>query len=113
MRDPQATLRRSGISWWDTNRPLDSRICENAKNAVGGTRPSFVNGEDTTEMPLEARRAQLAQVVEKTGLLLSLQLPGSVQDIVRTVRAMQLDVSSPSARTLNMRPVNDPAPGRS
>lgn len=50
-----------------------------------------LNGKDMTDMPLEVRRVQLAPVIEKSGLLLSLQLPGSVADIVNTVRAMQLE----------------------
>jgi bifunctional non-homologous end joining protein LigD len=50
-----------------------------------------LNGEDMTAMPLEARRATLVGVIEKCGLLLSLQLPGSVADIVKTVRAMRLE----------------------
>jgi bifunctional non-homologous end joining protein LigD len=40
---------------------------------------------------LKARRPKLARVIEKSGLLLSVELPGSVQDIVNTVRAMQLE----------------------
>jgi bifunctional non-homologous end joining protein LigD len=44
-----------------------------------------------TAMPFEARRAKLTGVVEKSGLLLSLRLPGSVADIVETVRAMRLE----------------------
>ena len=50
-----------------------------------------LNGEDTTALPLKARRAKLVQVIEKSGLLVSLELPGSVADIVSTVRAMQLE----------------------
>lgn len=50
-----------------------------------------LNGEDTTALPLKMRRAKLGQVIEKSGLLLSLELPGSVADIVSTVRAMQLE----------------------
>jgi bifunctional non-homologous end joining protein LigD len=50
-----------------------------------------LNGEDTTALALKARRAKLVQVIEKSGLLLSLELPGSVADIVSTVRAMQLE----------------------
>jgi bifunctional non-homologous end joining protein LigD len=50
-----------------------------------------LNGEDLKPLALETRRAQLARVVAKSGLLLSLQLPGSMQDIVKTVRAMQLE----------------------
>jgi len=38
-----------------------------------------------------ARRAELARVVEKSGLLLSLQLPGDVADVVNAVRAMHLE----------------------
>src|SRR5688572_15910147 len=50
-----------------------------------------LNGEDTTALPLKTRRAQLVQVIEKSGLLLSLELPGNVADIVSTVSAMQLE----------------------
>ena len=50
-----------------------------------------LNGEDTTPLPLEKRRAKLAHSIEKSGLLLSLELPGSVADIVSTVRAMHLE----------------------
>ncbi|HJY08234.1 MAG TPA: RNA ligase family protein, partial [Bryobacteraceae bacterium] len=50
-----------------------------------------LNGEDTTALPLKARRAKLVQVIEKSGLLLSLELPGSVADIVSTVHGMQLE----------------------
>jgi bifunctional non-homologous end joining protein LigD len=50
-----------------------------------------LNGEDTTDWPLNERRATLTPVIEKSDLLLSLELPGSVADIVRTVRAMQLE----------------------
>ena len=42
-------------------------------------------------MPLEERRANLVRIIDKSGLLLSVVLPGSVADIVRTVRAMQLE----------------------
>jgi bifunctional non-homologous end joining protein LigD len=50
-----------------------------------------LDGHDLRDMPLDARRAELARVVEKSGLLLSLQLPGDVADIVNTVRAMHLE----------------------
>src|SRR5688572_10098083 len=50
-----------------------------------------LNGEDKTALPLKARRAKLVQVIEKSGFLLSLELPGSVADIVSTVRAMRLE----------------------
>lgn len=50
-----------------------------------------LNGEDMKPLPLKERRATLAHVIERSGLLLSLELPGSVRDIVSTVRAMQLE----------------------
>jgi DNA ligase D-like protein (predicted ligase) len=50
-----------------------------------------LNGQNTMCLPLHTRRAKLTQVTEKSGLLLSLELPGSVADIVSTVRAMQLE----------------------
>jgi DNA ligase D-like protein (predicted ligase) len=50
-----------------------------------------LNGESTTALPLKERRTKLARVIEESGLLLSLELPGSVADIVSTVRAMQLE----------------------
>ncbi len=37
------------------------------------------------------RRAELARVIDKSGLLLSLVLPGSAADIVRTIQAMGLE----------------------
>lgn len=50
-----------------------------------------LNGKDMRTMPLEERRANLVRIIDKSGLLLSVVLPGSVADIVRTVRAMQLE----------------------
>jgi len=50
-----------------------------------------LNGRDMRTEPLETRRAELARVIEKSGLLLSIQLPGSVADIVSAVRAMHLE----------------------
>jgi bifunctional non-homologous end joining protein LigD len=50
-----------------------------------------LNGEDMRAMPLEERRAHLVRIIDKSGLLLSIMLPGSVADIVLTVRAMQLE----------------------
>lgn len=50
-----------------------------------------LNGADTTGLPLKTRRARLVRVVEESGLLLSLELPGSVADIVTTVRTMGLE----------------------
>lgn len=50
-----------------------------------------VNGEDTTSLPLKVRKAKLEEVVKGAGLPLSIALPGSVPDMIKTVRAMQLE----------------------
>jgi bifunctional non-homologous end joining protein LigD len=50
-----------------------------------------LEGQDLRGMPLDVRRAELARVVAKSGLLLSLQLPGDVANIVNTVRTMRLE----------------------
>jgi bifunctional non-homologous end joining protein LigD len=50
-----------------------------------------LNGVDTRAMPLDERRTNLARIIDKSGLLLSVVLPGSVADIVSTVRGMQLE----------------------
>jgi DNA ligase D-like protein (predicted ligase) len=50
-----------------------------------------LNGEDTRALPLATRRTKLAEVVNESGLLLSIVLPGSVPDIVKTVRTMKLE----------------------
>jgi DNA ligase D-like protein (predicted ligase) len=50
-----------------------------------------LNGDDTTNLPLKTRRSKLENIAAQSGLPLSLQLPGSVADIVSTVRAMQLE----------------------
>ena len=50
-----------------------------------------LDGKNLESLPLEARRSELARVVGKSGLLLSLQLPGKVSDIISTVRTMQLE----------------------
>jgi bifunctional non-homologous end joining protein LigD len=50
-----------------------------------------INGKDTRAMPLEERRAKLARAIDKSGLLLSVVLPGTVANIVAAVRRMQLE----------------------
>ena len=50
-----------------------------------------LDGVDTRAMSLDERRTNLARIIDKSGLLLSVVLPGSVADIVSTVRAMQLE----------------------
>jgi DNA ligase D-like protein (predicted ligase) len=51
----------------------------------------FLDGEDTTPLPLTVRKAKLEKVVRGSGLPLSVALPGSVPDIIKAVRAMQLE----------------------
>jgi DNA ligase D-like protein (predicted ligase) len=51
----------------------------------------FLDGEDTTPLPLTVRKAKLEKVVRDSGLPLSVALPGSVPDIIKAVRAMQLE----------------------
>jgi bifunctional non-homologous end joining protein LigD len=50
-----------------------------------------LNGRDMTRKPLERRRSELQKVVTESGLLMSVQLPGTVADIVSTVQAMGLE----------------------
>lgn len=50
-----------------------------------------VDGRDLLAVPLIKRRARLSQVLNESGLLLSVELPGSVEDIVETVRAHGLE----------------------
>ena len=50
-----------------------------------------LEGEDTASLPLRLRRAKLAPLIDKSGLLLSIELPGRVADIISTVRSMQLE----------------------
>jgi DNA ligase D-like protein (predicted ligase) len=51
----------------------------------------FLDGEDTTALPLNVRKAKLERVAKGSGLPLSITLPGSVPDMIKTVRAMQLE----------------------
>ena len=50
-----------------------------------------LEGVDLRTLTLEARRTELTRIAAESGLLLSIQLPGSMADIVSTVRAMQLE----------------------
>lgn len=51
----------------------------------------FLDGEDMTAVPLEARKAKLEEVVKGSGLPLSIALPGAVPDMIKAVRAMHLE----------------------
>jgi bifunctional non-homologous end joining protein LigD len=50
-----------------------------------------LNGEDLTSKSLLERRAPLAGVLESSGLLLSQELAGSADDVVRSVKALGLE----------------------
>jgi bifunctional non-homologous end joining protein LigD len=48
-------------------------------------------GEDLTGAPLEARRAKLPQVVNGSGVLLSIELPGTAQQVIEAVQSLGLE----------------------
>ena len=50
-----------------------------------------LDGQQLVAEPLRQRRALLPEIVKDSGLLLSTELPGSLADIVATVRAMGLE----------------------
>ena len=50
-----------------------------------------LNGHDLIEEPIEIRRAKLGQIVNGSGLLLSHDLPGQLDDIIRTARRLGLE----------------------
>ncbi|HET9446702.1 MAG TPA: hypothetical protein VFO35_10610, partial [Steroidobacteraceae bacterium] len=43
-----------------------------------------LDGQDMTSLPLKARKAKLGEVVKGSGLPLSILLPGSVADMIKT-----------------------------
>jgi bifunctional non-homologous end joining protein LigD len=48
-------------------------------------------GEDLTSVPLHERRARLPQVVNDSGLLMSMELPGTPQQVIEAVRNLGLE----------------------
>ena len=48
-------------------------------------------GEDLTGAPLEERRAKLPQVVNGSGVLMSIELPGTAQQVIEAVRSLGLE----------------------
>lgn len=50
-----------------------------------------LNGEDLMDRPLVQRRSHLPDVVSESGVLLSQDLPGTVEDIVRSVESLGLE----------------------
>jgi bifunctional non-homologous end joining protein LigD len=50
-----------------------------------------LDGTDLTRVPLEERKARLAQVVRQSGILLSATLPGTADQVISVVRAAGLE----------------------
>jgi bifunctional non-homologous end joining protein LigD len=50
-----------------------------------------LEGEDLTSVPLQERRAKLPQVVNDSGLLMSMELPGTPQQVIEAVRNLGLE----------------------
>jgi bifunctional non-homologous end joining protein LigD len=50
-----------------------------------------LDGQDLTGLPLAARRQRLAEVVAGSGVLLSIELPGTAQEVVAAVRGLGLE----------------------
>jgi bifunctional non-homologous end joining protein LigD len=50
-----------------------------------------LNGEDLTQLPLEARRSHLPNVVQNSGVLISQELPGTAQQVIAAVRRLGLE----------------------
>ena len=49
-----------------------------------------LNGEDLTRVPLEDRRKRLPDVLNKSGLLLSMELPGTAGQVITAVQQLGL-----------------------
>jgi ATP-dependent DNA ligase len=50
-----------------------------------------LDGMDLTTSPLQERRARLPQVVDKSGILLSIELPGAPQQVIKAVTGLGLE----------------------
>ncbi|HWN21937.1 MAG TPA: non-homologous end-joining DNA ligase [Gaiellaceae bacterium] len=50
-----------------------------------------LNGEDLTQLPLEARRSHLPKVVQNSGVLISQELPGTAQQVIAAVQRLGLE----------------------
>ncbi len=51
----------------------------------------YLAGEDLTRDPLDQRRARLPQVVDGSGVLLSMELPGTAQQVIAAVQGLGLE----------------------
>ena len=51
----------------------------------------YLNGQDLTRLPLEARRAHLARVVRNSGVLISQELPGTAAQVIAAVQRLGLE----------------------
>jgi DNA ligase D-like protein (predicted ligase) len=50
-----------------------------------------LNGEDLTSAPLQERRTRLPKVIDDSGVLLSIELPGTPQQVIEAVTALGLE----------------------
>jgi bifunctional non-homologous end joining protein LigD len=50
-----------------------------------------LNGEDLTGLPLDQRRARLPDVLDDSGILLSMELPGTARQVIDAVRSLGLE----------------------
>src|SRR5687767_5134350 len=50
-----------------------------------------LDGKDLTQLPLEARRSHLPNVVQNSGVLISQELPGTAQQVIAAVQRLGLE----------------------
>jgi DNA ligase D-like protein (predicted ligase) len=51
----------------------------------------YLDGTDLTRVPLEGRKARLAEVVQQSGILMSASLPGTADEVISVVRGAGLE----------------------
>jgi hypothetical protein len=60
-----------------------------------------LDGHDLTSAPLQERRARLPQVVNDSGVLLSIELPGTSQQVIEAVTSLGLRRRSSAPRGIS------------
>lgn len=50
-----------------------------------------LNGTDLMDFPLEQRRARLPEVIDGSGILLSIELPGAAREVIEAVQGLGLE----------------------
>lgn len=63
-----------------------------------------LNGEDLTGLPLDQRRARLPDVLDDSGILLSMELPGTARQVIDAVRSLGLEGVIAKRRTSRYTP---------